>query len=83
MIQTEEKIVMKAVSICFKPFLKPEEAQIYCNLGRTQLAKRCEEFLVVKNASGYYKKEDLDRMMCGESSPLEKAISPQLLKLRK
>lgn len=57
---------MKAIAICFKPFLKPEEALIYCNLGRTQFAKRCEEHLVFKNNSGYYKKEDLDRMMSGQ-----------------
>lgn len=70
MAQSEDRIVMKAVALCFKPFLKPEEAQIYCNLERTQLAKRCEEFLVFKNDSGYYKREDLDRMMSGVPSPL-------------
>lgn len=66
----DERIVMKAIAICFKPYLKPEEAQIYCNLGRTQLVKRCEEHLIIKNNSGYYKREDLDRMMSGESSAL-------------
>ena len=66
MATTDERIVMKAVAICFKPYLKPEEAQIYCNLGRTQLAKRCEENLVFKTKSGYYKREDLDRIMCGQ-----------------
>jgi hypothetical protein len=66
MAKSDEKTVMKAVAICFKPYLKPEEAQIYCNLGRTQLAKRCEEHLVFKNGSGYYKREDLDRMMSGQ-----------------
>jgi hypothetical protein len=70
MATSDEKIVMKAVAICFKPYLKPEEAQIYCNLGRTQLAKRCEENLIFKNESGYYKKEDLDRMMSGQPSHL-------------
>ena len=70
MATSDEKIVMKAVAICFKPYLKPEEAQIYCNLGRTQLAKRCEESLIFKNESGYYKKEDLDRMMSGQPSLL-------------
>ncbi|MDE3183088.1 MAG: hypothetical protein KGM16_06685 [Bacteroidota bacterium] len=70
MAASDETIVMKAVAICFKPYLKPEEAQIYCNLGRTQLAKRCDEFLIFKNESGYYKREDLDRMMSGGPSPL-------------
>ncbi len=69
MATTDEKIVMKAVAICFKPYLKPEEAQIYCNLGRTQLAKRCEEHRVFKNESGYYKRDDLDRMMSGQYLP--------------
>lgn len=59
---------MRAIAICFKPFLKPEEAMIYCNLGRTQLAKKCEEAGVYKNGGGYYKKEDLDKMMAGDIS---------------
>lgn len=58
---------MRAVALCFKPFLKPEEALIYCDLGRTQFAKRCEELGVVKNESGYYTKEDLDRICTGKS----------------
>ncbi|MBN8719586.1 MAG: hypothetical protein J0H85_09085 [Sediminibacterium magnilacihabitans] len=79
----DERIMMKAIALCFKPYLKPEEAQIYCNLGRTQLAKRCEEFLLFKNNSGYYKREDLDKMMSGESSPLLNAISFQSPKVKK
>lgn len=68
MIKKEEQIVMKAISLCFKPFLKPEEALIYCNLGRTQFAKKCEEHRIYKNINGYYKREELDRMMGGNSS---------------
>ncbi|MDE3249892.1 MAG: hypothetical protein KGO82_14610 [Bacteroidota bacterium] len=83
MAQSEERIVMKAVALCFKPFLKPEEAQIYCNLERTQLAKRCEEFLVFKNDSGYYKREDLDRMMSGAPSPLLDAAKNHSSKFKK
>jgi hypothetical protein len=44
MMRRSEIGVMKAVAICHKPFLKPEEAMIYCNLGRTQLSKKCNEF---------------------------------------
>ena len=33
MLKYNDITVMKAISICFKPFLKPEEAMIYCNLG--------------------------------------------------
>lgn len=84
MAKSEERIVMKAVALCFKPYLKPEEAQIYCNLERTQLAKRCEEHLVFKNESGYYKREDLDRIMSGEVSPLiSKSSLLQVQKIRK
>ena len=61
---------MKAISICFKPYLKPEEAMIYCNLGRTQLAKKCEEYCISKNANGYYKREDLDHILSGAPSKL-------------
>lgn len=66
MIRKQDILVMKAVALCFKPFLKPEEALIYCNLARTQFAKKCEEFGVYKNNGGYFKKEDLDRMLSGE-----------------
>lgn len=67
MIKKEELITMRAIAICFKPFLKPEEALIYCNLGRTQFAKKCDEFRVYKNNNGYFKKQDLDRMLSAES----------------
>lgn len=79
----EERILMKAVAICFKPYLKPEEAQIYCNLGRTQLAKRCDESLIFKNDSGYYKREELDRMMSGKPSPLLETMLNHSSKFKK
>ena len=59
---------MRAISICFKPFLKPEEALIYCNLGHTQFAKKCTENGVYKNENGYYKREDLNKMMDGQAN---------------
>ena len=65
MVKSEELAVMKAVALCYKPYLKPEEALIYCNLGRTQFAKKCQEYGVYKSESGYLKKEELDRMMAG------------------
>ena len=69
MIKRDELIAMRAIAICFKPFLKPEEALIYCNLGRTQFAKKCEEFGVYKNNMGYYKREELDKLLSGEITP--------------
>ncbi len=39
MIKSEEKIIMKAIALCYEQCLKPEEAMIYCNLGRSQFAK--------------------------------------------
>jgi hypothetical protein len=65
MIRKEELAVMKAVAICHKPYLKPEEALIFCDLGRTQFAKKCQEFRIYKNSSGYYKREDLEMMLSG------------------
>ncbi len=75
MIKREELIAMRAIAICFKPFLKPEEALIYCNLGRTQFAKKCEDFGLYKNNSGYFKREDLDKMLSGAPSPILEAAS--------
>ena len=69
MIKREDLLAMRAIALCFKPFLKPEEALIYCNLGRTQFAKNCEVFGVYKNNAGYYKREELDKMMSGAASP--------------
>ena len=68
MIKRDELITMKAIAICFKPYLKPEEALIYCNLGRTQFAKNCEEHGIFKNSSGYYKREEIDKMLSGEAA---------------
>ena len=64
-MKRDDLAVLKAVAICYKPFLKPEEAMIYCNLGHTQLLKRAAEWGIYKSASGYYKREELDRMMAG------------------
>ncbi|MBN8788983.1 MAG: hypothetical protein J0I84_18010 [Terrimonas sp.] len=61
----EEITILKAIAICYKPYLKPEEAMIYCNLGSTQLLVKTKALGIYKNASGYYKKEDLDMMMSG------------------
>ena len=66
MIKHDELLVMRAIALCFKPYLKPEEAMIYCNLGRTQMAKKFDEFGIYKNKSGYYKKEEIDKMLAGE-----------------
>jgi hypothetical protein len=70
MIRHEELITMRAIAICFKPYLKPEEALIYCNLGRTQFAKKSQEFGIYKNNNGYYEKTKLDKMLSGETVPL-------------
>lgn len=66
MVQRNQKTIMRAIAICYKPYLKPEEALIYTNLGRTQFSKKCEEYGVYKSNSGYFKKEDIDRMLSGE-----------------
>ena len=74
MIKRDELITMKAIAICFKPYLKPEEALIYCNLGRTQFAKNCEERGIFKNNSGYYKREEIDKMLSGEANTISEAV---------
>ena len=71
-------MVMRAIALCFKPYLKPEECLVYCNLGRTQFAKKCDEYEVSKTEAGYYRKEDLDRMMAGKVKE-----TPQMAELRK
>jgi hypothetical protein len=82
MVKQYEKMVMKAVALCFKPYLKPEEAMIYCNLGRTQLSKKCEEYGIFKNQNGYYKREDLDKMLAGLPSPIDEKANQIKLKFR-
>ena len=64
-MKRDELAVMKAVAICYKPFLKPEEALIYCNLGHSQLVKRKGKMGCYKTERGYWRREDLDRMMGG------------------
>ena len=74
MMKYNDETVMKAIAICFKPYLKPEEAMIYCNLGRTQLAKKCEEYGVFKNKNGYFKKEELDLILSGGPTLFEEKV---------
>jgi hypothetical protein len=62
MIKSRDIAIMKAVALCFKKYLKPEEAMIYCNLRRTQLTKRCDQLKIFKNSAGYYLIDDLDRI---------------------
>ncbi len=69
-----DKAVMKAVAICYKPYLKPEEATIYCNQGRTQLARKCGEYGIFKNNNGYYKKEELDLILSAAPCKYEHAL---------
>jgi hypothetical protein len=80
MIKRDDLLVMRAIALCFKPFLKPEEALIYCNLGRTQFAKNCEEYGIYKTNSGYYRKEDIDKMLSGETGTAVASTPP--VKLR-
>jgi hypothetical protein len=65
---------MKAIALCFKPYLKPEEALIYCNWERTHFARQCEIYGVYKNNMGYFKKDDLDKMLSGNAKPLHSRI---------
>ena len=65
MIRPNEAIIMRGVALCLKLYLKPEEAMIYCNLGRTQLSKKCGEYGIYKNCNGYYKREALDLILSG------------------
>lgn len=74
MINKDELVTMRAIAICFKPFLKPEEALIFCNLGRTQFSKKCEEYGVLKNESGYYKREAIEKMLEGEKVTVVKSL---------
>jgi hypothetical protein len=80
MVKKYEKIVVKAVALCFKPYLKPEEAMIYCNLGRTQLSKKCDEYRIYKNNAGYFKREYLDKLLSGV--PSENSLNEMQGKLR-
>lgn len=80
MIKREEVIAMRAIALCFKPFLKPEEACIYTNLGRTQFVKKCEAFGVYKNINGYYKREEIDKMLAGEANLLRATVKRTIKK---
>jgi hypothetical protein len=82
MMKKEELVAMRAIALCHKPYLKPEEAMIYCNLGRTQLAKKCDEFGIYKNNSGYFKREQLDLMLSGAPSTIKNKAEQIKLKTR-
>lgn len=82
MVKKYELIVLRAVALCYKPFLKPEEAMIYCNLGRTQLSKKCDQYGIYKNNAGYFKRVDLDRMLSGTPSVIEEKSNQIKLKFR-
>lgn len=70
MVNIDQLLTMKAIAICFKPYLKPEEAIIYCNLGRTQLASRCAESGVFKTGCRILQK---GRLRCYDGGTAFKA----------
>jgi hypothetical protein len=72
-MKPDEKIVIKAIALCFKEWLKPEEAHIYTNLERTGLAARCKEYGIKPNRNGYYWKTDLDLILSGAPTKYELA----------
>lgn len=69
-----EDIIFKAVVMCNKPFLKPDEAMLYCNLKRSQFLKKCKAFGVCKNEGGYYNREELNKMLSGEFVPFKQLV---------
>ena len=81
-MKREDLLTMKAIAICFKQYLKPEEAMIYCNLEKSRFAVKCEEHGIYKNNSGYFRREDLDRFLSGES-PLSMNERLKFLNTRK
>lgn len=62
----EDELIVRAIALCHKPFLKPQEAQIYTCLKSTQFKKRVDECGLVKTKNGYYRRLELDRMLNGE-----------------
>jgi hypothetical protein len=80
MVKPDELLVIRAIALCYKPWLKPEEALVYCNLGRTQFAKKCSEFHIFKSSTGYFRKEDLDRMLAGEVTKQQSKLSQVTLR---
>lgn len=74
MMKYNDQALMKAIAICYNPYLKPEEAMIYCNLDRTQLAMKCGKYGIFKNNNGYYKKDDLDLILSGAHTKYEHAV---------
>jgi hypothetical protein len=72
-----ETIAIKAIALCFKPYLKPEEAMVYTNLAHTRFTKRCLDYGIFKTSTGYFKKEDLDLMLSGGPTKYETALQDQ------
>jgi hypothetical protein len=76
MMNTQERLIIQAISLCFKKHLRPQEAMVYVSLQRTQFNAKILEYNIQKTKAGYYKKSDLDRMMAGELLTLhERAAS--------
>jgi hypothetical protein len=73
-MKRDDLAVMKAVALCYKPYLRPREAQLYCGLEHSQLTKRMDDMGLYKTAAGYYRREDLDLMMAGGTAGKREGI---------
>jgi hypothetical protein len=74
---------MKVVAICFKPYLKQEEACIFLNIESTQLRKLTTDLQVFKTNGGYCKREDLEKIAEGyQGYAVTNAAKRLLLKIK-
>ncbi len=73
MMRKRDLAVIKAVALCFKPYLKPEEAMIYCNLEHSHFARKCEQYGIYKNMNGYFKRSDLDLILSAAPTKIDEA----------
>lgn len=56
MIKKEERLIIRAISLAHRPFLKPEEARIYVNLSATQFTKKMCRVSYIQNRDGLLQK---------------------------
>lgn len=67
-VKPEDKIIMKAISICFKPLLTASEGMIFLGLGKSEFYRKLAEYGVKKLPGGiHYSREDLIRI--GSTKP--------------
>lgn len=72
-MQTEDITPAQAIAIPLKRWLRPHEALFYTQLAKSTFYRKCQEYSIRVNKSGYYDRLEIDLILSGGPTKIETA----------